>query len=98
MHQMADLMPPNLFMWRFIKNQPVCDLADFQERIYAAVNNVTPQMLHNTWVEVEYRLDIPVPLMEAMLRFMEHELKTESLFSVFVGIGHIYRFVLVQKL
>ncbi|KAJ4451541.1 hypothetical protein ANN_03006 [Periplaneta americana] len=37
---------------------PVRDLADLQERIYAAVNNVTPQMLHNTWVEVEYRLDI----------------------------------------
>ena len=30
-----------------------------KERFYAAVNSVTPQMLHNTWVEVEYRLDIP---------------------------------------
>ncbi|PSN51192.1 hypothetical protein C0J52_06066 [Blattella germanica] len=37
---------------------PVCDLAELQERIHAAVNNVTLQMLHNTWVEVEYRLDI----------------------------------------
>ena len=37
---------------------PVCDLADLQERIYAAVNNVTPLMLHNTWVEFEYQLDI----------------------------------------
>ena len=32
-------------------------MADLQERIYAAVNNVTSQMLHNTWVEVEYQLD-----------------------------------------
>ena len=46
----------------FVKDQicktRVCDLADLQERIYAAVNSVTLQMLHNTWVEVEYRLDI----------------------------------------
>ena len=33
-------------------------MADLQERIYAAVNNVTPLMLDNTWVEVEYRLNI----------------------------------------
>ena len=50
------------FLWGFVKDQvyrtPVRDLADLQERIYAAVNNVTPQMLHNTWVEVEYQLDI----------------------------------------
>ena len=37
---------------------PAYNLADLQEQIYAAVNNVTPQMLHNTWVEVEFRLDI----------------------------------------
>ncbi|KAJ4435559.1 hypothetical protein ANN_18175 [Periplaneta americana] len=57
-----DLTPPDFFLWGFVKDQvyrtPVLDLADLQERIYAAVNNVTPQMLHNTWVEVEYRLDI----------------------------------------
>ena len=53
-----------LFLWEFVKNQiyraPVRDLADVQERIYAAVNNATPQMLHNTWIEVEkvYWFDI----------------------------------------
>ena len=26
--------------------------------MYAAVNDVTPQILHNTWVVVKYRLDI----------------------------------------
>ena len=45
----------------FVKDQiyrtPVRDLADLQEIIYAAVNIVTPHMLHNTWVEVDYRLD-----------------------------------------
>ncbi|KAJ4440170.1 hypothetical protein ANN_08308 [Periplaneta americana] len=71
-----DLTPPDFFLWGFVKDQvyrtPVRDLADLQERIYAAVNNVTPQMLHNTWVEVEYRWIFPVPL-EAMLRFVEHK-------------------------
>ena len=41
----------------FFKNQVyrtlTRDLADLQERIYAVVNNVTPQMLHNSWVEVD---------------------------------------------
>ena len=36
----------------------ICDLADLQQRIYAVVNNITQQMFRNTWVEVEYRLDI----------------------------------------
>ena len=31
---------------------------NLQERIYAAVKNVTLQMLHNTWVKVEYRLEV----------------------------------------
>ena len=30
----------------------------YKGRFYAAVNNVTPQMLHNTWVAVECQLDI----------------------------------------
>ena len=83
------------FLWGFVHDQvhrsPVRDLADLQERIYAAANNVTPQMLHNTWVEVGHFL------LETMLRFMEHEVK-KSQFSVFVAIDYIYRFVLVQKL
>ena len=63
----------------FVKDQvyktPVHDLADLQERIYAAVNNVTPQMLHNTWVKVDTSWTFPVSLMEAKLRFMEHNVK-----------------------
>ena len=86
----------------FVKDQvyrtTVCNLADLQERIYAAVNNVTPQMLHNTWVEVDYQLDISRATMEAMLRFMEHKAKKKSQFSLFVSIGFIYRLVLVRKL
>ena len=53
---------PDFFLWRLVKDQvymaPMHDLADSEERIYAAVSNITPQMLDNTWVQVEYRLDI----------------------------------------
>ena len=49
-------------LWVFVKDQvyttPVRDLADLESKIYAAVNNVTAQMLHKTWAKVEYRLDI----------------------------------------
>ena len=41
--------------------------------------------------------DISVPLVEAMLWFMEHTIK-KSQFSLFVAAGFIYRFVLIQKL
>ena len=37
---------------------PVRDFADSQERIYAAVNTITSQMLHYTWVDVQYQLYI----------------------------------------
>ena len=56
---------PNItlfFLWWCLKDQvystPLHDLADLQGRIYATVNNVTPQILQNTWVEVEYQLYI----------------------------------------
>ena len=51
-----------VFCEGLLRNQiyraPVRDLTDLEERIYATVNSVTPQMLHSTWVEVEYPLDI----------------------------------------
>ena len=57
-----DLIPPDFFLCRFVEDRvcrtPVRDLADLKERIYAAVNNVTTPMFHNTWAEVEYRLDV----------------------------------------
>ena len=59
-------LPSSQYTWifpvGFVKEQvyktPVRDFADLQERIYAAVKNVTPQILHNSWVEGEYRVDI----------------------------------------
>ena len=59
--------------------------------------HINPSPVDNTWVEVYTVWTYPMPLMEAMLRFMEHKVK-KSQFSVFVAIGFIYRFVLVQKL
>ena len=56
-----DLTPPDFILGcllRTVYMTSVYDLADLQERIYATINNVTPEMLHNTWVKVEYRLDI----------------------------------------
>ena len=83
----------DFFLRGFVKDQvyrtPVRDLADLQQ-----FHTTIP---HNTWVEVEYRLNIFVPLMEAMLRFVEHRIK-ESQLSLFLEICSIYRFVLVQDL
>ena len=55
--------PPDLIfscgdLLRTTSTEQVGDLADLQQIIYAAVNNVTLQMLKNTWVKVEYLLDI----------------------------------------
>ena len=52
------LSTPDFSLWGFVKEQvyrtSVRDLSNLQD---AAVTNVTPQMHHNTWVEVVYRLD-----------------------------------------
>jgi hypothetical protein len=36
----------------------VTSLGELKLRIVAAIETVTPQMLENTWREIEYRLDI----------------------------------------
>ena len=95
-----DLTPPNFFLWGFVKDQiyktPVHDLSDLEERIYATVINITSHMLHNIWIQVEYQWTFPVPLTEAMLRFMEHKVE-KTQFSLFVAFGFIYKFVLVHN-
>ena len=76
---------------------PVPDLAELQERIYA-VNNVMPQMLHNTWVEVEYRLGISLATNGSHVEIYGTYGKEKSYFSLFVAIDFIYRFALVKNL
>ena len=50
------------YYYYFVKDQiyrtPAYDLSDLEEIIYATINNVATQILHSTWVKVEYRLDI----------------------------------------
>ena len=70
---LPDLTPPDFFVWGFVKGQvyrtPVRDMADLQGKIYVAANKASPQLLQNTWVEVEYRLDISRVTNEAMVSF-----------------------------
>jgi hypothetical protein len=48
------------FLWRYAKDivyrNPVTSLDDLKLRIVAAI--AAPQMMENTWKEIEYRLDI----------------------------------------
>ena len=69
------VVEPTLFFLVGVMDQvyrtPVRHLTDLQKIIYPAVNSVTQKMLQ---VEAEYRFG-HFPPMEAMLRFMEHEVK-----------------------
>jgi hypothetical protein len=51
-----------LSLWEHVKDiickTPVTSLDEFKLGILAAIETVTPQMLENTWREIEYRLDI----------------------------------------
>ena len=57
-----DLTPLDFFLWGFVKDQvystPVADLDDLKLRINLALQNVTINMLRNSWREVDNRLDI----------------------------------------
>jgi hypothetical protein len=43
---------------RTLFTRPVTSLDELKLRIVAVIETVTPQMLENTWREIEYRLDI----------------------------------------
>ena len=72
---------------------PVSDLADLQEIIYAGINNVTPQILHKLWIEVEYWLDISSATNGSHVEVYGTQGKKSQLLLVVV-IGDIYRFVM----
>ncbi|GBO35552.1 hypothetical protein AVEN_41644-1, partial [Araneus ventricosus] len=46
----------------FVKNiaykTPVPSLDELKRRIVTAIQNATPEMLENTWREIEFRLDV----------------------------------------
>jgi hypothetical protein len=49
-------------MWGYVKDivykTTVNSFDDPKLRIVAAIETLTPQMLENTWREIEYRLDV----------------------------------------
>jgi hypothetical protein len=51
-----------LFLWGYIKDivyhTKINDLPDLRRRITDAVASIIPEMLRNTWIETEYRLDV----------------------------------------
>jgi hypothetical protein len=57
-----DITPLDFLLWGYVKDivykTPVSSLDKLKLRIVAAIETVTPQMLENTWQEIEYHLDI----------------------------------------
>jgi hypothetical protein len=57
-----DITPLDFFLWGYVKNivykTPVTSLDELKLRIVAAIETVTPQILENTWRDIEYLLDI----------------------------------------
>jgi hypothetical protein len=55
-------MPLDFFLWRYLKDivykNLVASLDGLKLRIVATIETVTPQILENTWREIECRLDI----------------------------------------
>ena len=58
-----DLTPCDYFLWGYVKDnvfvppQPV-SLPDLKNRITAAVETITPDLLSRVWQELDYRLDV----------------------------------------
>jgi hypothetical protein len=57
-----DITPLDFFFWDYVKDQvfrsKIGSVVELRARINNAVASVTPQMLENTWGEIQYRLDI----------------------------------------
>ncbi|GBN33043.1 hypothetical protein AVEN_231822-1 [Araneus ventricosus] len=57
-----DITPLDFFLSGFVKNivykTTVLSLDELKRRIVTAIQNVTPQMLENTWREIEFLLDV----------------------------------------
>jgi hypothetical protein len=57
-----DITPLDFFFWGYVKNQvfrsKIASAVELRARINNTVASGTPQMLENTWREIQYRLDI----------------------------------------
>jgi hypothetical protein len=65
------------FLWGYVKDiaykTPVTSLDELKLRIVVSLERVTPQMLENTWREIEYRLDILVPRNARVLKLFSFQ-------------------------
>ncbi|XP_023220749.1 uncharacterized protein LOC111622568 [Centruroides sculpturatus] len=57
-----DITPLDVFLWGYVKDEVyqtlVNDIAALWRRITDVITSIPHDMLTNTWVELEYRLDI----------------------------------------
>ncbi|GBM39626.1 hypothetical protein AVEN_271344-1 [Araneus ventricosus] len=58
----SDITPLDLFLWEYVENiiyqSPIRDTDELKSRITAAIQTVDSAMLHRTWLEISYRLDV----------------------------------------
>jgi hypothetical protein len=71
-----DSTPPDFFLWGYVKGTvykiPVTFLRGLKLRTVASIETVTPQMLENTWRQIEYRLDILRAMKGAHIKVVWH--------------------------
>jgi hypothetical protein len=57
-----DITPLDFFLWGYVKSivfrTPVNGLDELKTRIRNAISAIPADMLHRTWQELEYRLDV----------------------------------------
>jgi len=57
-----DLSPLDFFLWGYIKNivytEKIRNIQHLQDRITSAIETVTRDMVHKSWQEIEFRLDV----------------------------------------
>ena len=57
-----DVTPLDFFLWGYIKDivfaTKVADLAELKQRILAAFETVTDDLLQRTWAEIDFRLHV----------------------------------------
>jgi len=58
-----DLTPCEYFLWGYVKDKvflppQTLSIPDLKNRITAAVETITPDLLSRVWQELDYRLDV----------------------------------------
>jgi hypothetical protein len=78
------------FLWGYAKDvahiNPVTDLQDLHNRITNAIWTITPDMLKNTWIEFDYRLDIFRTMKGAHVKTVKTSIISESVTAIRIKI------------